>query len=96
MQASLAAVGSLAGVVAWSQGSHHAVLIAGLALGAVIPFTLIVIRPTNTRLLDARLDRNSPEAAALLVRWGRLHAVRSVVGSVAFLLLGLHRSGIVT
>ncbi len=96
MQASLATGGSLAGVVAWSQGSDHAVLVSGLVLGAVIPFTLIVIRPTNKRLLDARLDRASPDAATLLVRWGRLHAVRSVVGSVAFLLLALHRSGIVT
>lgn len=96
MQASLAAVGSLASVVAWSLGSSTVVLVAGLVLGAVIPFTLIVIRPTNKRLLDARLDRDSPEAAALLVRWGRLHAVRSVLSSGAFLLLGLHRSGIVT
>lgn len=96
MQASLAAVGSLAGVVAWSQGSPTAVLVAGLLLGAVIPFTLIVMRPTNERLLDGRLDRDSPEAAALLLRWGRLHAVRSALSGVAFLLLGLHRSGMVT
>lgn len=94
MQASLAVVGCLAAVVAWAQGSATAVLVAGLLLGAVVPFTLIVIRPTNERLLDAGLDRGSPEAAALLARWGRLHAVRSVVSGVAFLLLGLHRTGI--
>jgi hypothetical protein len=94
MQASLAVVGCLAAVAAWAQESSTPVLVAGLVLGAVVPFTLIVIRPTNERLLDARLDRNSPEAAALLARRGRLHAVRSVVSSVAFLLLGLHRSGI--
>ena len=50
--------------------------------------------PTNKRLLDAGLDRGSPEAAALLARWGHLHAVRGVVNGVAFLLLGLHRTGI--
>ena len=96
MQASLAAVGSLAGGVAWSRGSPTTVLAAALLLGAAIPFTLIVIRPTNQRLLDPRLDRDSPEAAALLVRWGRLHAGRSALSSVAFLLLALYRSGIVT
>jgi hypothetical protein len=42
--------------------------------------------PTNSRLLDAALDRRSTEAAELLARWARLHAVRSVVGVVAFLL----------
>ena len=94
MQASLAVVGCLAAVAAWTQGSATSVLIAGLLLGAAVPFTLIAILPTNKRLLDAVLDRGSPEAAALLARWGRLHAVRSVVSGVAFLLLGLHRSGI--
>jgi hypothetical protein len=94
MQASLAVVGCLAAVAGWTQGSATSVLIAGLLLGAAVPFTLIAILPTNKRLLDAGLDRGSPEAAALLARWGRLHAVRSVVSGVAFLLLGLHCSGI--
>ena len=94
MQASLAVVGCLAAVAGWTQGSATSVLISGLLLGVAVPFTLIAILPTNKRLLDAGLDRGSPEAAALLARWGRLHAVRSVVSGVAFLLLGLHRSGI--
>jgi len=94
MQASLAVGGCLAAVAGWTQGSATSVLIAGLLLGVAVPFTLIAILPTNKRLLDAGLDRGSPEAAALLARWGRLHAVRSVVSGVAFLLLGLHRSGI--
>jgi Anthrone oxygenase len=94
MQASLAVGGCLSAVAAWTQGSPTPVLIAGLLLGVLIPFTLIVILPTNKRLLDAGLDRSAPETAALLARWGRLHAVRSVVGGVAFLLLGLHRGGI--
>ena len=93
MQASLAVGGCLAAVAAWTQGSTIPVLIAGLLLGSLIPFTLIVILPTNKRLLDPGLDPGSSETAALLARWGRLHAVRSVVSGVAFLLLGLHRSG---
>ena len=94
MQASLAVVGCLAAVAAWTQGSATSVFIAGLLLGAAVPFTLIAILPTNKRLLDAGLDRGSPEAAALLARWGHLHAVRSVVSGVAFLLLALHRFGV--
>jgi uncharacterized membrane protein len=84
LQASLAAVGLSTALVAWGQGRGLMVLIGGLLLGGVIPFTLLVILPTNKRLLDPRLDRGSAEAAALLVRWGRLHAVRSALATLAF------------
>jgi hypothetical protein len=93
MQASLAAVGLVAALVAWVQGRGLAVLIGGLLLGVVIPFTLVVIRPTNKRLLDAGLDRSSAEAAALLAWWGQLHAVRSVVSALAFGVLVWHLAG---
>lgn len=87
MQVSLAAVGFLAALVAWARGAGPAVLLGGILLGLVIPFTLIVILPTNKRLLAPTLDRGSPEAAALLERWGRLHAVRSVASGLAFAVL---------
>jgi hypothetical protein len=93
MQASLAAVGLAAAVMAWIQGRGPLVLVGGLLLGAVIPFTLLVILPTNKRLLDPGLDRRSAEAAALLERWGRLHAVRSVLSGLAFGLLAWHLAG---
>jgi hypothetical protein len=95
MQASLVVVGCIAAVAARALGSAVVVLIAGLLLGAVVPFTLIVILPTNKRLLDPTLDPGSAEAARLLARWGRLHALRSLASGIAFLLLGLHRPGIV-
>jgi uncharacterized membrane protein len=90
MQASLAAVGLAAALVAWGRGGGLSPLVGGVLLGAVIPFTLVVILPTNTRLLDPGLDRKSPEAAALLRRWGRLHAVRTVLGALAFGVLLWH------
>jgi len=93
MQALLAAIGCLAAVGAWMREGGAVVLIAGVALGAVIPFTLIVIFPTNKRLLDPALDRHSPEATALLARWGTLHAIRSAAGAASFLLLALHLTG---
>jgi uncharacterized membrane protein len=93
MQAPLAAVGLIASVLAWAQGRGISVVVAGVVLGLVIPFTLVVILPTNKRLLDPGLDRGSAEAAALLARWGRLHAVRSVLGALAFGLLLWHFVG---
>ncbi len=58
-----------------------------VCLGAVVPFTLVVIRPTNNRLLDPAFDPQSPDASRLLVRWGRLHAIRSAPSGLAFGLL---------
>ena len=86
MQATCAAVGLLSSLVAWLAGATVWWLIAGVLLGLVIPFTLIVILPTNKRLLSPALDRGSAEAERLLAHWGRLHAVRSVLSGLALLL----------
>jgi hypothetical protein len=51
-----------------------------------MPFTVVAILPTNKRLLSPALDRRSLEAERLLARWGRLHAVRSILSGLALLL----------
>lgn len=84
MQGGLAVVGLVAGIVATLQGAGIGWAIGGTVLGAVVPLTLIGIMPTNKRLLDRSLDVESAEARDLLERWGRLHAVRTVLGSLAF------------
>jgi len=86
MQATLAIAGCVTGVSsAWTQGDAWLVL-AALLLGSVVPFTLLVILPTNNQLLDPTLKPVSPQATALLVRWGRLHLARTLLGSIAFML----------
>jgi len=86
MQATLAAVGLLSSIAAWLTGATLWWLLAGVLLGSVIPFTLIVILPTNRRLLSPAPDRRSAETERLLARWGRLHAVRSVLSGASLLL----------
>jgi hypothetical protein len=86
MQTTLAALGLLASIAAWLAGATFWWLIGGVALGAVIPFTLIVILPTNKRLLSPTLDKRSAQTRQLLGRWVMLHAVRSVLSALAFLL----------
>ena len=86
MQATCAAVGLVSPLAAWLAGASLWWFIAGMLLGSVIPFTLIVILPTNKRLLSPTLDRRSTEAEHPLTRWGRLHAVRSVLSGLALLL----------
>jgi len=90
MQASLAVAASVASVGAWLQGRGTLVLIAGVLIGLVVPFTLIVIFPTNKQLSDSSLDVESTKAAGLLDKWNRLHAVRSAVALCALVILLLH------
>jgi hypothetical protein len=82
----LAAVGLLSSIAAWFAGASFLWVVGGVLLGSVIAFTLIVILPTNKRLLSPALDRRSAEAERLLARWAALHAVRSVLSAVALLL----------
>jgi len=86
MQATLAAVGLFSSIAAWLAGATFWWLVGGVVLGAVIPFTLIVILPTNKQLMSPTLDRRSAQTERLLARWGRLHAVRSVLSAVALFL----------
>ncbi len=94
MQAPLAAVGFLSGTAAWLTGAHLLWAVGGVLLGVVIPLTLVVIAPTNKQLLDPALDRDSALARRLLLRWGGLHALRTVLSGVAFVMfLILHQAG---
>jgi len=66
-------------------GRRSSLLLDALLLGSVIPFTLIVILPTNKRLLDPSLDKDSEQAQHLLHRWAKLHAVRTALSLASFL-----------
>jgi uncharacterized membrane protein len=85
MQASLALIGSVAALLAWWLQGSAGWLIGGSLFLLVVPFTLIVILPTNKRLETQDLDIRSEEAGRLLRRWGRLHAVRTILSGIAFL-----------
>jgi Domain of unknown function (DUF1772) len=86
MQVPLALSGCITGLwSAWLRGDAWMAL-GAILLGAVVPFTLVAIVPTNKQLVDPAIDPRAEPATALLVRWGRLHAVRSVMSGAAFLL----------
>jgi uncharacterized membrane protein len=86
MQVSLAIAGFVAAIANWALTSKIVWLVGGMLVVLVIPFTLLVIIPTNKRLLDPSLDRNSDLARQLLIRWGRLHAIRTMLGLLAFVM----------
>lgn len=95
MQAILAIAATIGGIGAWLTDARVTWLVGALLIFAVVPFTFIAVRPTNNRLLDPPLDRTPEAARRLLQRWGRLHAVRSILAvaaSVVFLSLVLSSS----
>jgi uncharacterized membrane protein len=86
MQAILAAIGLVSSIAAWLAGASVLWVVGRVFLGSVIPFTLIVILPTNKQLLNPALDKHSAQTGQLLARWAMLHAVRSVLSGLALLL----------
>ena len=85
MRGSLAAVGFLGASIAWLMGSSVWWSMGGITLGAVIPFTLFVIYPTDKQLLNSSPDKSSEQASKLLRRRGWLRAVRSIFGLISLL-----------
>ena len=86
MQASLAVLGGISGALAWWASRDGLWLAGAIVLVANWPFTLLVIMPTNLRLMATAPDSADAATRSLLEQWGRLHAVRSVLGAIATLL----------
>jgi hypothetical protein len=87
MQASLAMIGFTASLVAWWPQGGIAWLLGGLLLVSVVPITLFAIFPTNRQLFDPGLDVHSAHTTLILRRWGHLHAIRTILSLIAFLIL---------
>jgi Domain of unknown function (DUF1772) len=85
MQAPLALVGFVLGLIAWWQTSHPGFLFGAVAIIAPWPWTLVGIKPTNDALLATEPDDAGPQSRALIVKWGALHSVRTALGALATL-----------
>ena len=83
MQAPLALLGCLFGIIAWSQTSHPGFLIGGIAILVPWPWTLLAIKPVNDALLATEIDQAGPLTRALVVKWGALHGMRTALGALA-------------
>jgi len=86
MQASLAVLGGISGALAWWESRDGLWLAGAIVLVTNWPYTLVGIMPTNLRLMATAPDSADAATRTLLERWGRLHAVRSVLGAIATLL----------
>lgn len=83
MQASLAIVGFLLGIIAARSQLEWRWLAGALVLLSNWPFTFIAILPTNKLLMEIEPVNAGPESRALIKKWGSLHSVRSALGVTA-------------
>jgi uncharacterized membrane protein len=79
----LALVSLLSGVTVWLLGASVWWLVAALLVGAVVPYTFIVVMPTNHKILEPGRDLTSAETRELLQKWAKLHGVRTTLSLAA-------------
>ena len=85
MQASLAMISAIFGIIAFWQSRDWRWAAGALIILANWPYTILVIRPSNN-VLQAVDDKDASASTRTLIEWwGLLHAVRSVLGIAATL-----------
>jgi hypothetical protein len=86
MQAPLAIIGFLLGLLAWWQTGVWQWGLGAVVIVANWPYTLYVIMPTNNLLMTTDPVTASDVSRDLIKQWGRLHAVRTALGIAATLI----------
>lgn len=81
MQAPLAIVSFVLGLIGWWQTGNLGWIIGGLLMLANWPFTFLLIMPVNKRLMATEIA--GPDSRVMMVKWGSLHAVRTALGFAA-------------
>jgi uncharacterized membrane protein len=84
MQASLAIIASIASLVAYLLGAGRAWLLSAVLISSVVPFTLLIVEPLNDQIKS--VDPLAERAIELLIKWGRLHWVRTIASGLSFAL----------
>jgi hypothetical protein len=83
MQAPLAVAGFILGVIAWLETGRAWFFAGGVLILANWPWTLYVMMPTNKTLMAERIAAATPATRELVVKWNKLHSVRTTLGALA-------------
>ena len=86
MQAPLALIGTALGVAAWWQSGGWLWLIGAIVILANWPYTLLIIKPINDRLMATDPAAAGSQVRTLIEKWGRLHAGRAGLGALTTVL----------
>ena len=85
MQAPLAIIAFILGTIAWRLTSRAAFLAGAVLMLANWPWTIFGIMPTNRVLMATKAEDAGPPTRDLIVKWNKLHAVRTALGGLAVL-----------
>jgi len=80
MQAPLALLGGVLGVVALAQDGGWLWMLGAALILVNWPYTFKFIMPVNRELIALEPENATPLALELLARWGKLHLVRTLLG----------------
>jgi hypothetical protein len=86
MQAPLAILAGVLGVAAYLASYDWRWLLGAAVIVANWPYTLLVIMPTNNRLMAMAPEAAGPDARHTVEYWAALHAGRSALGAAAVLI----------
>jgi Domain of unknown function (DUF1772) len=91
MQAPLAVLSFALGMLAWHQTKELAFLLGAVSMIANWPWTLLVIKRVNDPLMGTTLENAGGASRALILKWNKLHSVRTLLAGAAVIsfLLGL-------
>ena len=86
MQAPLALLGAALGFAAWWRAGDWRWLAGAIVMISAWPYTLLVIKPINDRLLATAPADAGLQVRALIEKWARLHAGRTAIGVLTTIL----------
>eukprot|EP00983_Pelagomonas_calceolata_P095262 1157987-Pelagomonas_calceolata.AAC.4 len=86
MQASLAVLSGSAGIYVYYVQGGWLWLLGGLCMLSNWPYTLLLMMPTNKRLMATPTSQAGMATKELIIRWGHLHAFRTLLGVIASVL----------